>query len=96
MWKLVGGTNTSHAHATEWIEQTASTIAITPILDRTGVVHPIVYPIGGSEKKEKLGRQKITRSGHWHSRKLVLELTDTFRGRHTSRKQYRSQTMAAS
>ena len=80
MWKLVGCTNVSHAQATEWIEQTASTIAIARISDRTGIVHPNSYPIDGRDQKGKSGRQTTTRNGHLHGRKLILELTDTFRG----------------
>jgi hypothetical protein len=74
IWRPVGGTRNAETR----IEQTDSTFAFAPAIE--GAAHMIVYPTDGRTTKEQ-GRRKITRTGHWEGRDLILESTGTFRFR---------------
>jgi hypothetical protein len=74
VWKPVGGIRNAETR----IEQTDSTFAFAPAIE--GAAHMIVYPTDGRTTKEQ-GRRKITRTGHWEGRDLILESTGTFRFR---------------
>ena len=74
IWRPVGGVRNAETR----IEQTDSTFAFAPATE--GAAHMIVYPTDGATTKEH-GRRKITRTGHWEGRDLILESTATFRFR---------------
>jgi hypothetical protein len=86
-WEMVTGTRAGHAKTTTRIEQTDSTFAISPILPGSVVVDPVVYPIDGTETKQKIGRRLVKRKGHWEGAHLVLEVAGRFRGRQRTTQQ---------